>query len=117
RIGARVGAGGMSEVYEGWDTRTDRRVAIKVLSDEGVDAARRLKREAHHALKLAHPNICEVYEVVDDEAGAFIAMEFFDGRGVADPIPECGSQPPDAIDLALRLPEAIAPAHELGIIP
>src|SRR5438874_7971119 len=36
QIGPRVGAGGMGEVYEGWDARTCRRVAIKVLSEEGV---------------------------------------------------------------------------------
>jgi serine/threonine protein kinase/tetratricopeptide (TPR) repeat protein len=116
RLGRRVGAGGMGEVYESWDTRTGQRVAIKVLTDDGVDAARRLKREAHHALELAHSNICEVHEVADDETGAFIAMEFLDGRVLSDAVPEGGFSASEAIELAVQLADAIAHAHAHGII-
>ena len=87
-----------------------------MLSDEGVDAARRLAREARHALELAHPNICEVYEVIDDEAGAFIAMEFLDGTVLADAVPEDGFAASAAMELALQLADAIAHAHAHGII-
>ena len=108
RLGRRVGAGGMGEVYEARDTRTDLRVAIKVLTDTGADAARRLKREAHHALELEHPNICQVYEVGDDETGAFIAMEFLDGGVLSDGVPEGGLPLSTVTDLAIQLADAIA---------
>ena len=116
RLGRRVGTGGMGEVYESWDTRTGRRVAIKVLTDDGVNAARHLKREAHHALELAHPNICEVYEVADDETGAFVAMEFLDGRTLADAVPKGGFDALRATDLAMQLAGAIAHAHAHAIV-
>jgi eukaryotic-like serine/threonine-protein kinase len=116
RLGRRVGSGGMGEVYEARDTRTDLRVAIKVLTDTGADAARRLKREAHHALELDHPNICQVYEVGDDETGAFIAMEFLDGVLLSDAVPDGGLPTSTVTDLALQLADAIAHAHARGII-
>ena len=49
RLGPRIGAGGTGEIYEARDIRSDRAVAIKVLTDEAVDAATRLDREARHA--------------------------------------------------------------------
>jgi len=116
RLAQRVGAGGMGEVYEARDTRSGRRVAIKVLTDSGAHAARRLTREGHHALELDHPNICEVYEVGEDETGAFIAMEFIDGSVVSDAVPEEGFDPAVATELALQLAAAVGHAHERGII-
>jgi TolB-like protein/tetratricopeptide (TPR) repeat protein len=116
RLGSLVGSGGMGEVYESRDSRTGRRVAIKVLTDNGLAAARRLKREAHHASKLNHPNICQVYEVADDESGAFIAMEFVDGTVVSDAVPDSGFDASRVIPLALQLADAVSHAHARGII-
>jgi len=116
RLGPRIGAGGTGEVYEARDLRTDRPAAIKVLTDEGADAARRLAREAQHGLELAHPNICEVYEVVNDEAGAFIAMELLDGCVLADAVPSGGCAVAEATELALQLAAAIAHAHAHAIV-
>jgi tetratricopeptide (TPR) repeat protein len=116
RLGPRIGAGGTGEVYEALDLRTGRAAAIKVLIDEGAGAARRLAREAQHALELAHSNICEVYEVVNDEAGAFIAMERLDGCVLADAVPPGGYSVAQATDLALQLASAIAHAHAHAIV-
>jgi len=116
RLGARVGAGGTGEVYEGWDIRTGRRVAIKVLHEDGADSARRLTREARHALELAHPNICEVYEVISDDASAFIAMEFLEGRVLSDAVPDGGFSASETTDLAVQLAEAIAHAHAHSMV-
>ena len=116
QLGPRIGAGGTGEVYEATDTRTGRAVAIKVLTDEAVDAARRLTREARHAAELAHPNICEIHEVVNDEEGAFIAMELLDGRVLADAVPSGGCEAAQATDLALQLAAAIAHAHAHAIV-
>jgi len=116
RFGERIGAGGTGEVYEARDTRTGRAVAIKVLADESLDAARRLVREAGHALELAHPNICEVYEVVNDERGAFIAMERLEGSVLSDALPPGGFEATDATRLALQLAAGIAHAHAHAIV-
>jgi len=116
RLGRLIGSGGMGEVYESRDSRTGQRVAIKVLTDNGVAAARRLKREGHHASALDHRGICQVYEVSDDEAGAFIAMEFVDGTVVSDAVPESGFDASSATQLALQLADAVAHAHAHGIV-
>jgi eukaryotic-like serine/threonine-protein kinase len=116
RFGKRIGAGGTGEVYDAQDVRTGRAVAIKVLTDEGADAARRLTREARHALELAHPNICEIYEIVTDADGAFIAMELLDGRVLADAVPPDGFAVAQATDLVVQLATAIAHAHAHAII-
>jgi len=116
-LGRWVGSGGMGEVYEGRDVRTEARVAIKVLTDTGADAARRLKREARHGLELDHPNICKVYEVVDDAAaGTFIAMEFVDGVLLSDAVRPGGLDAQTVTNLALQLGEAIGHAHTNGIV-
>jgi len=96
--------------------RTGRGVAIKVLSDDGLDADRLLTREARHAHELAHPNICEVYEVVNDGDGAFIAMELLDGRVLAEAVPPGGFDACVATDLALQLAAGVAHAHAHAIV-
>ena len=116
RLGRRVATGGMGEVYESWDTRSGTRVAIKVLTDDGLDAARRLKREGLHALEMNHPNICRVHEVSDDDAGAFIAMEFLEGTVLSEATPSEGFDQATVLSLALQLAEAVAHAHERGIV-
>ena len=116
RLGRRVATGGMGEVYEATDTRTAQRVAIKVLTEEGTQASARLKREAEHASEIDHPNICTVYEVGEDQAGAYIAMEFLDGTNLVDAVPADGVDSATALSMALQLAEAIAHAHGRNIV-
>jgi serine/threonine-protein kinase len=81
-----IAAGGMGEVYRARDTQLGREVAIKCVGGEFADprAANRLIREAQHASSLAHPNICTIYEVGNDDDGVpFIVMELIDGRPLA----------------------------------
>jgi serine/threonine-protein kinase len=116
KLGSRIGTGGTGEVYEATDLRTGQPVAIKVLAEEGVDAARRLTREARHALELSHPNICRVYEVVNEERGAFIAMELLDGRVLTDAVPPGGYDAAKALQLMRQLAGGIAHAHAHAIV-
>ena len=65
-IRSLLGAGGMGEVYQGWDTRLDRLVAIKILPAhlaERPDLRERFEREAKATANLKHPNICVLYDV------------------------------------------------------
>jgi serine/threonine-protein kinase len=85
-LGQIVGRGGMAEVYEGTDTRLNRRVAVKVLRG---DLARdpmfleRFRREAQSAAGLNHPNIVAIYDTGEDDINGvtvpYIVMEFVDG--------------------------------------
>src|SRR5205809_4418743 len=94
-IVAKIGAGGMGEVYLAQDTKLDRKVALKILPhDVAADRVRmhRFVQEAKSAAALNHPNIAHIYEIgscatpgADAESGEgdethFIAMEFVDGQ-------------------------------------
>src|SRR6478672_2971597 len=84
RITARLGAGGMGEVFLAEDTRLERKAAIKFLPVEmAADAERRQRflNEARAASALSHPHVCVVYDVGETEDGLpFIAMEFLEGQ-------------------------------------
>ena len=83
RVETKIGQGGMGVVYRAWDTRLDRRVALKVLRPEQVgDPVRRqyLVREARAASALVQPNIVAVYDIGSDRDIDFIAMEHVEGR-------------------------------------
>src|SRR5215469_1240799 len=80
---ARLGAGGMGEVYRARDARLHREVAIKVLSASLADDADRLlrfAREAKAASALNHPNIITIHEVGEIEGLHFIVTELIDGN-------------------------------------
>src|SRR5438093_7904186 len=92
-----VGAGGMGEVYKARDTRLDRIVAIKSLP--GTLAAdpifrERFQREARAVSQLAHPHICTLYDVGEQDGIAFLVMEYLDGETLADRLKK-GAMPLD----------------------
>ncbi len=114
-----LGAGGMGEVYKAKDTRLDRTVAVKVLP-AGLAADPQLKarfeREAHAISALAHPNICTLYDVGEQDGQTFLVMEHLVGQTLADRLKK-GSLPLDkALDVATQIADALAAAHKQGII-
>ena len=119
-ITASLGRGGMGEVWLARDTTLERDVAIKTLPAAGdTDAAirkERFFREARAASALNHPNIITIYEINSDEAVDFIAMEYVDGRTLADML-QHGPLPFDAVHrLAHQIAEAVGRAHRAGIV-
>ena len=116
-----LGNGGMGVVYEAQDTRLPRSVAIKFLNStlsRDADALRRFKREARLASSLNHPNICTVLDVEESDGDGlpFIAMELLHGRSLkarltADPL-----QLREILDIAEQVADALAAAHDQGII-
>lgn len=74
-----VGAGGMGIVYEAWDSRLDRSVALKVMLTENADAERRLRREARAMARLSHPNVVAIYDVGVCRGRTFIITELVVG--------------------------------------
>lgn len=119
RLIAKLGAGGMGQVYRARDTRLDRDVALKFLPEEFLLDPQRLerfRREAVAASALNHPNICTIYEIGEHESRLFIAMELVEGKTLAEII-KAGPVPIEAVMAYSRqIAEALEEAHEHNII-
>ncbi|AMY08950.1 Serine/threonine-protein kinase PrkC [Luteitalea pratensis] len=86
-IVARLGAGGMGEVYRARDARLDRSVAIKVLtSARAIDHAQldRFQREARAIARVSHPHFCTLYDVGQQDGVPFLVMELLEGDTLAE---------------------------------
>ena len=87
RMEARIGSGGMAEVYRGVDPVLNRTVAIKVLLPQfarDTSFVERFRREAQAAARLNHPNIVSVFDTGADGDTQYIVMEFVEGRTLAE---------------------------------
>ena len=119
RIESEIGRGGMGVVYRATDTRLNRPVAIKVLAPGAAADAERIKRfiqEARSASALTHPGIVTIYEVDEQEATTFIAMELVEGATL-DRLLASGPLPVSrALDIAAQIASALEAAHARGIV-
>jgi serine/threonine-protein kinase len=119
RIVAKIGAGGMGVVYRAHDDRLGRDVALKFLPEElnnDKNARALLIREARTASALNHPNICTIYDVGEADGKSYIVMEFVNGRLLAEQVPEDGLPIDTVIRYGEQIADAIAHAHERGVI-
>ncbi|MDO9219924.1 MAG: protein kinase [Thiobacillus sp.] len=116
-----IGQGAMGTVYRARDPMIERVVAIKTVSiallqQEGADAEARFLREAQSAGRLSHPNIVTIYDVSEANGLAYIAMEYLSGKTLRD-IMNQSQMPLDLIfDTITQMAEALAFAHEHGVI-
>ena len=112
-----IGSGGMGDVYRAHDTKLDRFVALKIVLDTAAGpTGDRVLREARAASALNHPNICTVYEAGEFEDQAYLAMEYIAGQPLGSLIPSGGFAPADAIRHGVQIADALAHAHEHGVI-
>jgi len=117
-----LGRGSMSIVYEGFDGRIDRHLAIKVLRQKyarDVAARQRFLREARAAGGLAHPNIVTVFDVGQAEATPYLVMELLKGGTLDDWLERDRLAELDTgmlIELAIQLARGLAYAHQHGVI-
>ncbi len=109
----------MGTVYEAWDERLQRSVAIKcihVAKELSPDRRQRLLREARSAAALTHPRIAQVYDVVEHEGRDYIVMELVQGGSLATRI-AAGKLPiAEALDIGHQIAEGLEAAHERGIV-
>ena len=119
RIVARVGAGGMGEVFKAWDPRLERDVAIKLLHTETAadpDRQRRLVAEGRAASALSHPNIVRVYDADVDGNSYYLVSEWLEGKSLRDELSR-GSLPlKRLLDLGVQIADGLAAAHANGIV-
>jgi eukaryotic-like serine/threonine-protein kinase len=119
RIVEKVGEGGMGVVFRAHDDRLNRDVALKFLPAEllnNENARALLIREARTASALNHPNICTIYDVGDQDGQNYIVMEFVKGRSLSEQIPENGLPADTVIRYGEQIADAMAHAHERGVI-
>ncbi|MFF4444270.1 PQQ-binding-like beta-propeller repeat protein [Streptomyces sp. NPDC001502] len=116
-----VGRGGMGEVWEGWDRRIGRRVAVKLLPHGRGDTseAALFLREAQTAGALDHPGVVTVFDVGQAAADGllFMVMEFVQGRDLSALLREDGVPPvADAVDWTAQAAAALGRAHTEGVV-
>jgi len=120
KITAKLGEGGMGEVFLATDTRLDRQVALKFLPallQADPEARERLLREARAASKLNHKNILTIYAVESADGRDFIVMEYVDGRSLKDILDSHEAMPIDqVIRTVLQICDGLSAAHEQGIV-
>ena len=116
----KIGSGGMSEVYKAKCHKLNRLVAIKVLKSEFTSDATfvsKFKMEAQAAAGLSHPNIVNIYDVVDEGDIHFIVMELVEGITLKSYITKKGHlDVKEAIGIAIQVASGIEAAHEQHII-
>ncbi len=139
-----VGAGGMGEVYRALDTRLNREVAIKVVSDQylseafgsgtssprsgspitgtpasgtpGAVSHRRFLREAQSSSALNHPNICTIHDIGENEGRPFLVMELLRGETLKQALRSGSLSATEVVTFSRQAASALAAAHSIGIV-
>jgi eukaryotic-like serine/threonine-protein kinase len=115
-----VGTGGMSTVYRAVDTLLERNVALKILHPHYGDDAEyveRFRREARSVAQLSHPNIVTVIDRGESDGQQYIVFEYVDGESLKQLVDRTGPLPARrAIELVLQVAEALAFAHNTGLV-
>ncbi len=117
RVTGRLGEGGMGVVYAAHDEQLGRSVAIKTWRGEPDTRTRdRFLREARAAASVSHPNICQLYELGDQDGELFIAMELLEGEPLSARAARGPLSVPDAIQIMLPVLDALEALHRRGIV-
>jgi non-specific serine/threonine protein kinase len=117
-ITRKLGEGGMGVVYAARDERLHRTVALKTMSSLANDetARRRFWREARAAASVSHPNVCQIYEIVEDGGELFIAMELLEGQPLTERLRRGPLSVSQTLPIGLGILAALAALHARGIV-
>src|SRR5687767_3098630 len=116
---APLGAGGMGEVYRARDSKLNRDVAIKVLSEtlaQDPATLARFEREAHAVAALSHPNILAIHDFASERGITYAVTELLDGETLRARLEHSALPTRKAIEIAIGIARGAAAAHERGII-
>ncbi|HEX7059266.1 MAG TPA: serine/threonine-protein kinase [Solirubrobacterales bacterium] len=114
-IERRIGSGGFGVVYEAWDGRLERPVAVKAIESRGP-ARRRVLREAQAAARLNHPGIVTLYEMGEEEGNALLVTEMVDGSTLAELSAEGSLSDREIGEIGADLCEALDHAHSRSVV-
>ena len=114
-----IGAGGMGEVYKALDTRIDRTVAVKILPAALAgkpEARERFEREARAISQLSHANICQLYDLGEQDDIHYIVMEFLEGETLATRVAKGRLPIEQVLRYGAEIAEGLDAAHRSGVI-
>ncbi len=115
----RLGAGGMGEVYQAYDQRLERWVAIKLIRPEAAEsekARERFRREARAAAGLSHPSIVQIHDILESNEGDAIVMELVEGESLGRRLGRGPLSIDETVRLGREIAEGLAAAHARGIV-
>ena len=120
RIEEQLGSGGMGVVYLAFDTKLERRVALKFLPpsmSQDTEAKQRFMQEAKAASGLDHPNICTIFDIGEtDDGRLFIAMAYYDGQTLKYRLSEGALSSDEALSIGRQMAQGLQAAHAAGIV-
>ncbi len=119
RVESKLGEGGMGIVYQGTDTRLERKVAIKLLHQSVVqDSAlmARFRREARVLASLNHANVAAIHGLEEADGTTFLVLEFVPGETLAERLARGPLSLKEALTICRQIAEGIEAAHEQGIV-
>ena len=118
-VTAKLGEGGMGEVWEATDTKLNRQVALKILPEAFAtdpDRLARFQREAQVLASLNHPGIAAIYGIEEQDDTRALVLELVEGPTLADRIAQGPIPVDEALPIAKQIAEALEAAHEAGVI-
>lgn len=115
-----LGKGGMGKIYRAFDKKIDEEVALKLLKPEIASDEKtieRFKNELKYARKIAHKNVCKMYDLGEEKGTRYITMEYIPGEDLKSMIKMSGQlNTRTAVKIAKHVCEGLAEAHRLGVI-
>jgi eukaryotic-like serine/threonine-protein kinase len=115
-IERRIGSGGFGTVYEAWDGRLERSVAVKAIESPGRPGSDRVLREAQAAARLNHPGIVTLYEMGEEDGNALLVTELVDGDTLAQLNREGALSDREIGEIGADLCEALDHAHARSVV-
>jgi eukaryotic-like serine/threonine-protein kinase len=119
RLGRVLGRGGMCIVYQAWDTRLQRDVAIKRLEpplNQDSRTRARFDREGRALARLSHPNVVTLIDRGSTESDDYLVFEYVEGRSLKEVVKEQRMEVPEAGRILGQVAEGLAAAHQAGIV-
>jgi hypothetical protein len=124
RLDRRIGSGAMGVVWQAYDERLRRNVAVKQLRlepgldpEDALEATERAMREGRIAARLHHPNAVSVFDVVDEDDAPWLVMEYVPSRSLAAEMADRGVLQPDEVGrIGAQVAHALVAAHAAGIV-